>query len=155
MNNNFEYLKKYKEFLEKVKKMNSIYDDKGKFISNTDSACYDLESKFIESGIINCIIHEKKNFSHGRFVNYENLMNNYSIYFKQNKTSKYEEELLDYLGNNNIVIESAYNGILAEFDLLIASQYIIYYFGKYLDIDVSKPKYSNDAMKIYFYKGDL
>lgn len=41
MNNNFEYLKKYKEFLEKVKKMNSIYDDKSKFISNTDSACYD------------------------------------------------------------------------------------------------------------------
>ena len=100
-------------------------------------------------------IHEKKNFSHGRFINYENLNNTFSIYFKQKSTTKYEQELLKYLGNNNIVIESTYNGILAEFDLLIASQYIIYYFGKYLDIDVSKPKYSNDAMKIYFYKGDL
>ena len=140
------------DFAKKIKDKGLINIFRGDF---TDSACYDLESKFIESGIINCIIHEKKNFSHGRFVNYENLMNNYSIYFKQNKTSKYEEELLDYLGNNNIVIESTYNGILAEFDLLIASQYIIYYFGKYLDIDVSKPKYSNDAMKIYFYKGDL
>ena len=39
------------------------------------TACYDLESKIIESGIANCIIHEKKNFSHGRFVNYENLNN--------------------------------------------------------------------------------
>ena len=45
----------------------------------TNSACYDLESKMIESGIFNCIIHEKKNFSHGRFINYENLNNRYSI----------------------------------------------------------------------------
>lgn len=122
----------------------------------TDSACYDLESKIIESGIINCIIHEKKNFSHGRFINYENLRNDYSIYFKQQSTSKYENELLKYLNSdNNIIIESKYNGILAEFDLLIASQFIIYFIGKYLDIDVSKPKYSETAMKIYFYKGDL
>ena len=62
------------------------------------------------------------------------------------------QELLKYLGSNNIVIESEYDGIMAEFDLLIASQFIIYYIGKVLDIDVSKPKYSEDAMKIYFYK---
>ena len=64
-------------------------------------------------------------------------------------------ELLKYLDNNYILIESKYDGILAEFDLLIASQFIIYYIGKTLDIDVSKPKYSDNAMKIYFYKGDL
>ena len=121
----------------------------------TDTACYDLESKIIESGIFNCIIHEKKNFSHGRFINYENLNNTFSIYFKQKSTTKYEQELLKYLGNNNIIIESNYDGILAEFDLLIASQFIIYYIGKVMNIDVSKPKYSENAMKIYFYKGDL
>lgn len=121
----------------------------------TDTACYDLESKIIESGIFNCIIHEKKNFSHGRFINYENLDNTCSIYFKQKSASKYETELLKYLGDDNILIESKYDGLLAEFDLLIASQYIMYYIGKTLDIDVSKPKYSSDAMKIYFYKGDL
>ena len=122
----------------------------------TDTACYDLESKIIESGIFNCIIHEKKNFSHGRFVNYENLNNTYSIYFKQKTTTKYEKELLKYLGNNNnILIESEYDGILAEFDLLIASQYIVHYIGKVMDVDVSKPKYSENAMKIYFYKGEL
>ena len=121
----------------------------------TDTACYDLESKIIESGIFNCIVHEKKNFSHGRFINYENLENDFSIYFKQKSTTKYEIELLKYLGSNSIVIESEYDGILAEFDLLIASQFIIYYIGKILDIDVSKPKYSDNAMKIYFYKGDL
>ena len=77
------------------------------------------------------------------------------LLIKQKNTTKYEQELLKYLGSNNIVIESEYDGIMAEFDLLIASQFIIYYIGKVLDIDVSKPKYSEDAMKIYFYKGDL
>lgn len=121
----------------------------------TDTACYDLESKIIESGIFNCIIHEKKNFSHGRFINYENLNNIFSIYFKQKSTTKYEQELLKYLEDNSLIIESNYDGVLAEIDLLIASQFIIYYIGKSLDIDVSKPKYSEKAMKIYFYKGDL
>ena len=121
----------------------------------TDSACFDLESKLTESGIFNCIIHEKKNFSHGRFINYENLNNTFSIYFKQNLTTEYEKELLKYLGDDTLIIESKYNGILAEFDLLIASQFIIYHIGNVLNIDVSKPKYSEKAMKIYFYKGDL
>ena len=78
-----------------------------------------------------------------------------SIYFKQKSTSKYEKELLNYLGNDCILIESKYDGLLAEFDLFIASQFIIYYIGRFLDIDVSKPKYSDNAMRIYFYKGEL
>ncbi len=119
------------------------------------TASYDLESKIVESGIFNCIMHEKKNFSHGRFINFENLNNKISIYFKQKFTSKYEEELLKYLDDNCVIIESHYDNLLAEFDLLIASQFIIYYIGKILDIDVSKPKYTEAAMKIYFYKGEL
>lgn len=141
-----------KNAMKKLKNNNMINIFRGDY---ADTACYDLESKIIESGIFNCIIHEKKNFSHGRFINYENLKNNFSIYFKQKSTTNYEKELLKYLDSNCIVIESKYDGILAEFDLLIASQFIIYHIGKILDIDVSKPKYSDNAMKIYFYKGDL
>lgn len=121
----------------------------------SNCASYDLESKLIESGIFNCIIHEKKNFSHGRFINFENMNNKCVIYFKQKTTSKYEEELLDYLGNKIAIFESKYVGLLAEFDLLISSQFIIYQIGKLLDIDVSKPNYTDNAMKIYFYKGQL
>lgn len=121
----------------------------------SNCASYDLESKLIESGIFNCIIHEKKNFSHGRFINFENMNNKCVIYFKQKTTSKYEEELLDYLGNKIAIFESRYDGLLAEFDLLIASQFIIYQIGKLLDIDVSKPNYTDNSMKIYFYKGQL
>ena len=70
--------------------------------------------------------------------------------------TKYEEELLKYLEKDmNLVIESRYNGILCEYDLLVASQYLIYYISNYLDIDISKPTYSEDAMKIYFYKGEI
>ena len=121
----------------------------------SNCASYDLESKLIESGIFNCIIHEKKNFSHGRFINFENMNNKCVIYFKQKTTSKYEEKLLDYLGNKIAIFESKYDGLLAEFDLLISSQFIIYQIGKLLDIDVSKPNYTDNAMKIYFYKGQL
>lgn len=141
-----------KNLISRIKEYNLINVFRGDY---TNAACYDLESKIIESGIFNCIIHEKKNFSHGRFINYENLNNKCSIYFKQKSTTKYESELLKYLGSDNVLIESKYDGILAEYDLLIASQFIIYYMGKVLDIDVSKPKYSENAMKIYFYKGNL
>ena len=115
-----------------------------------------MESKIVESGIYNCLIHEKKNFSHGRFINYEHLSHNKNIYFKQKNTSLYEKKLLEYLEKDqNLIIESRYDGILCEYDLLIASQYLIYYISNFLNIDISKPTYNEAAMKIYFYKGEL
>ena len=141
-----------KDVIERLQEQGFIHLFRGDY---SDTACYDLESKIIESGIFTCIMHEKKNFSHGRFIHYENSDMTCSIYFKQKSTSKYESELLKYLGNDAIIIESKYDGFLAEFDLLIASQFVIYFIGKRLDIDVSKPKYSENALKIYFYKGDL
>ena len=78
------------------------------------------------------------------------------MYFKSKNTSLYESKLLEYLKNDQtIIIESRYDGILCEYDLLIASQYFMYYIANFLDIDISKPSYSEDAMKIYFYKGIL
>ena len=122
----------------------------------TESAGNDLESKIVESGIYNCLVHEKKNFSHGRFINYEHLSQNKNIYLKQKSTSSYENKLLDYLSKDkNLIIESRYDGILCEYDLLVASQFLIYYISNFLNIDISKPTYSEDAMKIYFYKGEL
>lgn len=139
-----------KEFLQEGSNFNIFTGD------FTESASSDLESKIIESGIYNCLIHEKKNFSHGRFIHYEHLSHRKNIYFKQKSTSLYEEKLLEYLGKDqNLIIESRYDGILCEYDLLVASQYLIYYISNFLNIDISKPTYSEDAMKIYFYKGDL
>ncbi len=152
-NTYYEDAFKNSKIINMITKGNIINIFKGDY---TNSACYDIESKIIESGVLNCIIHEKKNFSHGRFINYESLNNKNTIYFKQKTTSKYEEKLLDYLkSGNNLIIESKYDGILCEFDLLLASQLLIYYIGKTLNIDVSKPQYSDEAMNIYFYKGEL
>ena len=139
-----------KEFFQKGSQFNIFTGD------FTESAGCDLESKIIESGIYDCLMHEKKNFSHGRFINYEHLSHNKNIYFKQNTTSLYEKTLLDYLSHGkNLIIESSYDGILCEYDLLIASQYLIYYISNFIDVDLSKPTYQEDAMKIYFYKGEL
>lgn len=157
-----DYWKKYfnnyfnsnKEFLNKFFKPKNCFNI---FIGDfTSVAGTDLESKIIESGIFNCLIHEKKNFSHGRFINYEHLSDKKNIYFRQKNITKYEEELLNYLEKDmNLVVESRYNGILCEYDLLVASQYLIYYISNHLDIDISKPTYSEEAMKIYFYKGEV
>ena len=142
--------KSLKDFFKKGSCFNIFLDD---FLY---SAVSDLDSKIIESGVFNCLIHEKKNFSHGRFINYEHLSDKKNIYFKSKSISTYEKRLLDYLQNDyNIIIESRYDGILCEYDLLVASQYFIYFISNFLDIDISKPSYSEDAMKIYFYKGDL
>ena len=149
-----KYFKENKKMLKEfLKEGNSFNIFTGDF---TESAGNDLESKIIESGIYNCLIHEKKNFSHGRFINYEHLSHNKNIYFKQKTTSLYEKKLLEYLEKDqNLIIESRYDGILCEYDLLISSQYLIYYISNFLDIDISKPTYNEDAMKIYFYKGEL
>ena len=149
-----EYFKNNKKSLKDFFKKGSCFNIfTGDF---SESAATDLESKIIESGVFNCLIHEKKNFSHGRFINYEHLSDKKNIYFKSESISTYENRLLDYLQNDyNIIIESRYDGILSEYDLLVASQYFIYFISNFLDIDISKPSYSEDAMKIYFYKGEL
>ena len=145
-----ENKKMLKEFLKEGNNFNIFTGD------FTESAGSDLESKIVESGIYNCLIHEKKNFSHGRFINYEHLSHKRNIYFKQKTTSLYEKKLLEYLEKDqNLIIESRYDGILCEYDLLISSQYLIYYISNFLNIDISKPAYTEDAMKIYFYKGEL
>lgn len=125
---------------------------------NTNAGAHDLESKLIESGTFNVLLHEKKNFSHGRFINFENLNPNLSIFFGQKNLTEYEELLIDYLDKKSylsILLISKYDGILADFDLLIATQLFIGYIGDTIGVDVSKPKYSEDAMKIYHFKGDL
>ena len=126
-------IKKWNAFFEEKFKDTSIISmfDNGNIVNiftgdYTQCAAVDFESKVIESGIVNCILHEKKNFSHGRFINYENLNNKSNIYFKSNNVSLYEKELLNYLSRDNmLIIESEYNGILCEYDLLIASQFNI------------------------------
>ena len=149
-----EYFKNNKKFLKKIFiKGNVLNIFTGDYAITASKY---LESTLVESGIFHILIHEKKNFSHGRFINYENLSTKTNLYLKTKNTTKYEESLLEYLKDgNNIIIESKYEGILGEYDLLVAMQYLIYNIGKLINIDLSKPKYTENALKVYFYKGEL
>ena len=49
--NNFEYMDKFSKFLDKAKKMYSIYDEKSKYISNIDIDIPGETEKIIESAI--------------------------------------------------------------------------------------------------------
>ena len=49
--NNFKYVDKYDEFLDKAKKMYSIYEEKSKYIANVDTTSSDVIEKIIKSAI--------------------------------------------------------------------------------------------------------
>lgn len=49
--NNFEYIDKYEDFLDKSKKMYSIYEEKSKYISNVDINSSGTIEKIVESAI--------------------------------------------------------------------------------------------------------
>lgn len=48
---NFKYIDKYEEFLDKAKKMYSIYEEKSKYIANVDITSSEMIEKIIKSAI--------------------------------------------------------------------------------------------------------
>ena len=151
-----KYFKENNEQLKKAFKKNNIIDIY--YDNYTKPIMCDLESKIVETGIFRCTIHEKKNFSHGRFITLEKYPSDVQIYLKLKKDTKYDNELLKYLkiySKNLIILESDEendNGIL---ELLIYSQLFIYEISKLLKKDLSNPDYSEDSMKIYRYNKEI
>lgn len=151
-----KYFKENNEQLKRAFKKNNIIDIY--YDNYTKSIMCDLESKIVETGIFRCTIHEKKNFSHGRFITLEKYPSDVQIYLKLKKDTKYDNELLKYLSiySKNLIIleadEENNNGIL---ELLIYSQLFIYEISKLLKKDLSNPDYSEDSMKIYRYNKEI
>ena len=151
-----KYFKENNEQLKKAFKKNNIIDIY--FDNYTKPIMCDLESKIVETGIYRCATHEKKNFSHGRFITLEKYPSDVQIYLKLKKDTKYDNELLKYLNiysKNLIILESDEendNGIL---ELLIYSQLFIYEISKLIKKDLSNPDYSEDSMKIYRYNKEI
>lgn len=150
------YFKENIEGLKKAFKKKNIIDIY--YDNYTKPIMCDLESKIVETGIYRCTTHEKKNFSHGRFITLEKYPSDVQIYLKLKKDTKYDDELLKYLSiysKNLIILESdeeSNNGIL---ELLIYSQLFIYEISKLLKKDLSNPDYSEDSMKIYRYNKEI
>ncbi len=122
----------------------------------TNTTALDLESKFIESGFGRVTIHDKKDFSHGRF----NIVSSFSpdliIFLDSQNTSSYNEKLYKYLVKENLPIirlKTNEPGILADLDLLIASQFLIKFISENIKRDLTKPDYPKRAMSLYRYKG--
>ena len=151
-----KYFKENNEQLKKAFKKNNIIDIY--YDNYTKPIMCDLESKIVETGIYRCATHEKKNFSHGRFITLEKYPSDVQIYLKLKKDTKYDNELLKYLNiySKNLIIlepdEENNNGIL---ELLIYSQLFIYEISKLLKKDLSNPDYSEDSMKIYRYNKEI
>lgn len=123
---------------------------------DTVAASTDLESKIIESGIGRAIVHEKKDFSHGRF----NVISKhlpFAIILFDNMTGKYSKKLEDYLAKREnieiIKLTTEWGKIWGDLDLLIACQYFGKYLSKELQYDMSKPDYPEDAMGLFKYCG--
>lgn len=138
----------------------------------------DIESKFTESGIANVVLHEKKNFSHGRYTSLYNqnfaLVINLIRYEMMsitldgrniNKLYKYDydENLATFL--TKICKEKSVHYIEIGTEAMKPTQwnieamtklpYLITAIGEELDIDISKPlkPFPEEATQLYNYKG--
>ena len=121
---------------------------------DTSCAAIDLESKFIESGLARVTIHEKKDFSHGRF----NIIEKYNpdfIIFLDNVKGAYSDKLFRYLsrreGLNICRLSSEKGSVWGDLDLVVAAEFLAKYLSKVLEYDMAKPDYPNDAMTLYRY----
>lgn len=121
----------------------------------TGTAALDLESKFVESGFGRVTIHDKKDFSHGRFNIISSFKPDLIIFLDSKGSGKYNEKLYKYLTKEDVSIihlKTNESGILADLDLLIASQFLIQSISEIIKRDLTKPDYPKRAMSLYRYK---
>lgn len=121
----------------------------------TSATALDLESKFVESGFGRVTIHDKKDFSHGRFNIIRSFKPDLIIFLDSKGSGKYNEKLYKYLTKEDVSIihlKTNESGILADLDLLIASQFLIQSISEIIKRDLTKPDYPKRAMSLYRYK---
>ena len=122
----------------------------------TGTAALDLESKFVESGFGRVTIHDKKDFSHGRFNIISSFKPDLIIFLDSKGSGKYNEKLYKYLTKEDVSIihlKTNESGILADLDLLIASQFLLKSISETIKRDLTKPDYPKRAMSLYRYNG--
>ena len=140
----------------------------------TMATAADIESKFIESGIANVVLHEKKNFSHGRFTALYNqdfaLAINLTKYacgisskgIKKLYKHDYDKNIAQFLkgrcANKSATYLEMGNCKLepAQWNIEEMSKlpYLITAIGEELNIDISKPlaPFPKEATALYDYK---
>lgn len=139
----------------------------------------DIESKFVESGIANVVLHEKKNFSHGRYTALFKqdfaLAINLTYYavgtsmetsevhmlYKHDYDSQIAKFLKGICENKSAHYIEMGNGLIepAQWNIKEMSKlpYLITAIGEALNIDISKPltPFPKEAITLYDYKGEF
>lgn len=130
---------------------------------DTMPTAYDIENKFTQSGLANVILHEKKNFSHGRYVPLYTLNSGlninllrYSSVINFGSSIKYDDRL--YKTPYDVILDKFLEDISKQKDTpyikigtvafppnqwnieaMTKIPYLLVAIGKQLGIDVSKP----------------
>ena len=137
----------------------------------------DIESKFIEAGIANVVLHEKKNFSHGRstvlytqdfglVINLTQYTLAISLSTSEEKLVykyEYDESLAKFLkeiceSKSACYLEmgnSKFEAVEHNIQEMSKIPYLITAIGEEMDIDISKPlkPYPKEAKALYDYQG--
>ncbi len=141
----------------------------------------DIESKFMESGIANVILHEKKNFSHGRYSSLYNqkfavvinltryqigvALNNKNSFVRNFCKHQYDRDIAMFLKQACLQKSAHYMEIGTgammsnqwNIEAMTKTPYLITAIGEELDIDISKPltPFQEEAIQLYSYKGEF
>lgn len=120
-------------------------------------AAVDIESKFCEGGLMPVILHESKDFSHGRFMSLVGRQS-YALILQASHRWDYQSALVrvvrDILGEDNVlVVRSGLESPEATLDLLLHSHLIVKAVAKRLGIDISRPtrggRLPSGALELY------
>lgn len=127
----------------------------------------DLESKLIEAGMARVSLHDKKNFSHGRFSILKSIKSNLAIILdNQSGYDKYDQKLIEYICNKQINImylinitnedsnlnSKLYQNLTSYYINILNIQEVIAEIAQIVKIDLSNPGYDNLDSKLYEYK---
>lgn len=135
---------------------------------DTLATALDIESKFTESGIANVILHEKKNFSHGRYTSLYNqnfaLVINLTRYANLYKY-EYDKCLSKFLrkisnAKSANYIEIGTRPLMAQqwnIEAMTKIPYLVTAIGEKLGVDISKPlkPFPKEAISLYEYEGEF
>jgi sugar/nucleoside kinase (ribokinase family)/phosphoheptose isomerase len=125
------------------------------------AAMNDIESKFVEGALAPVLLHDMKDFSHGRFVSVssERASTQAVLVLGVGEPSEYEDSLLRALrdGTEDVFeLRTNQRGPVGSLDLLLASQTFGVEFASALGVDISVPTRVDPAWnRLYRWDGPL